>query len=768
MLAESDAPQQGSALDAAKNHILLGPAPDWMTPCPLRLDFKPKQPGHVTHLLASKQLHADKRQTLVHTAIRLETIQAVQSQAQARVPFDPRTQTLTLHWLRIHRDQTVFDRTALENLRCVQRETDGFISPGGLTLVLVLEDVRPGDVLELCYSLEEQPSLLPDHCGCWFALPEAAPLGNLYFSIRFNAARPMRWLSSAPDLQPAVTHQGAETLWVWTRENFPALRAEENTPSWYISYPWIQVSDCPDWETVANAFALAWEQNQAEPDLAAIAPEIPAGEGGILQQTEKAIQWVQDQFRYLAGDRELDGQPPAPPAVVARRRFGDCKDLSVLLMFLLNRLGLESRLVLVNSKFRKSLAGLLPMPGLFNHVVVEYKARGEIRWVDATAKGQGGGSLNRGICDFGVGLPVARSGSELLEAPATALEANVYQIKESVLLDTAGSPSVLGIVVTARGSHAEELRREFEAHGADTVARRRLQVCMDRFIDVQRAGVMEFRDNRTENEFFLAEIFEIRNFLKPDTHSSWFRLEVAAEAVAGLLPLPVSGSRHTPFALPHPCHVVHILEVYCVALPPAIVQQRTIENPWLQFTRLRKTLAGYWTVTTTLSTLADAVPPEGIEEYRDAVREIRAQCAWSLLVPAGQDRPHQRSDFGRLPALWEASSSVPHHALKTLPARNTASTRPASLAQGHTGVSTPSAARERDPSAPAGPQPEIRYRRRKRHRRHHREHRRAVIWQAILGALLVVAILLLALSLFKKASGYLPPVKPPVTELPNQ
>ena len=81
----------------------------------------------------------------------------------------------------------------------------------------------------------------------------------------------------------------------------------------------------------------------------------------------------------------------------------------------------------------------------------------------------------------------------------------------------------------------------------------------------------------------------------------------------------------------------HILEVYCVALPPAIIQQRTIENPWLQFTRLRKTLAGNWTVTTTLATFTDAIPPDGVDEYREAVREIRSQCKWSLLVPAGQD-----------------------------------------------------------------------------------------------------------------------------------
>jgi len=751
MLADSVAPQQGQALDATKDHVLLGPAPDWMTPCPLRLDFKPKQPGHVTHLLASKQLHAEKRQTIVHTALRLETIQAVQSESQGRVPFDPRTQKLTLHWLRIHRGETVFDRTALENLRCAQREVDGFIPSGRLTLMLLLEDVRPGDVLELCYSVEEQPLLLPEHCGSWFALPEAAPLGNLYFSIRFDAVRPMRWLSSAPDLQPVETRRGAETLWVWARENFPGSRPEERTPPWHISYPWIQVSDCPDWETVAAAFAQAWEQDPAGTDLAAIAPEIPAGEGGILRQTDTAIQWVQDQFRYLAVDGELDGQPPAAPAVVARRRYGDCKDLSVLLMLLLKRLGLESRLVLVNTKFRKSLAGLLPMPSLFNHLVVEYQARGETRWVDATAKGQGGGSLNRLIHDFGVGLPVAPSGSELLEAPAPGVEASAYQIKESVLLDTAGSPSILGIVVTARGRHAEDLRREFEDHGAETIARRRLQTCVDRFIDVQRVGAMEYRDNRTDNEFFLAEIFEIKNFLKSDAQSNWYKLEVAAEAVAGLLPLPVSASRHTPFALPHPCHVVHILEVYCVALPPAIVQQRTIENPWLQFTRLRKTLAGYWTVTTTLSTLADAVPPEGIDEYREAAREIRAQCAWSLLVPAGQERPHQRSDFGRLPASWEASAAAPHHAVKALPARKTGSPRPASLMQLQKELEVPAASGTgaRDPATAAGPQKEIRFRRRKRQRRRHSESKRVIIWQAILGAVLIVVALLLACHFIK-------------------
>jgi hypothetical protein len=310
MLAESTVQPKDNTLDAAKERIHIGAAPDWIVPCSFRLDFKPKQPGHVTHLLSCKQIHAEKRQTFVHTAIRLETTQAVQNEAQGRIAFEPRTQSFILHWLKIH-------RAALENIHCVQTETDGFMAPSRLTLILVLEGVRPGDVLELCYTIEEQPLLLTEDCGCLFALPEGAPLGKLYFSVRFADARQFDWEASAPDLQPVETQHGGEILWVWARDNFPGVRAEENTPPWHITYPWIQVSDCPDWETVSAAFAEAWDVDKANADLAAVTPEIAAGEGGILQQTEKAIQLVQDQYRYLAVDGGLDGQPPTAPEVVA-------------------------------------------------------------------------------------------------------------------------------------------------------------------------------------------------------------------------------------------------------------------------------------------------------------------------------------------------------------------------------------------------------------------------------------------------------------------
>jgi transglutaminase-like putative cysteine protease len=469
----------------------------------------------------------------------------------------------------------------------------------------------------------------------------------------------MQWRSSVPDWQPAEKQDNDEVLWIWTRDNYPGLQPEEDTPDWYIAHPWIQISDCPDWGTISAAFTEAWEEDEDDDAVRETAGEIAAGEGGILQQTERAIQMVQDEYRYLAVDWELDGQPPMEPGVVVRRRYGDCKDLSFLLLHLLKRLGVQARLVLVNTVLRKSVAELLPAPGVFNHLLVEYQIRGETRWVDATLKRQGGGSLNRVIRDYGAGLPVAGPSSDLVEPPNGSVQSSVYELKESILLDTSGAWSWLAVVVAASGSHAEALRQELESEGLEALAKKRLRLCVDRFTSARRVGALEYRDDRAANEFFLAEIFEIKGFLTFDPKSKWYKLELPNDYAVNLLKVPDSGPRRTPFALPHPCNVVHTIELHSLALPPAVVQQRSIESEFLHFTRLRKTLAGNWTMTLTLSTLADAVPPESLDKHRNTIGEIREQSVWSILVPAGDPRPHQRGDFGALPVSWEPTFSMP-------------------------------------------------------------------------------------------------------------
>src|SRR4029079_8000675 len=110
----------------------------------------------------------------------------------------------------------------------------------------------------------------------------------------------------------------------------------------------------------------------------------------LVPCVNRAIEMVQDEFRYLSVNLELGGQIPAPAETVIRRRYGDCKDLAFLLVRLLRALDVSARPVLVHVQWRKSIAGMLPSSNLFNHVVVEFEVENEKRWVDCTMKCQGG------------------------------------------------------------------------------------------------------------------------------------------------------------------------------------------------------------------------------------------------------------------------------------------------------------------------------------------------------------------------------------------
>jgi hypothetical protein len=79
---------------------------------------------------------------------------------------------------------------------------------------------------------------------------------------------------------------------------------------------------------------------------------------------------------------------------------------------------------------------------------------------------------------------------------------------------------------------------------------------------------------------------------------------------------------------------------------------------------------------------------------------------------------------------------------------------------------TPSAVRTTTDES--GARVEIRYRRKKRHRRRSRETKKAIIWQAVVGFVLVVILMLLAIEFARKTSSKIIRQAPSPDELEQQ
>ena len=538
---------------------------------------------------------------------------------------------------------------------------DRFVIMGWFTLLMVLDDVRAGDILEFSYTIETQSSLFPDLGAYFFTLPQGVPVGSYYFGVQFNTARQRKWKSSAADLAPVERHENGTTFWEWSGDKYFGLKPEINTPSWHISYLWIQVSDFSDWQTIATELSKAWATEAADETVSEIAREIAGQEPALISRVEKAIRLVQDDCRYLSINLELGGQIPTPPGVVARRRFGDCKDLSFLLANLLKKLGVEAKPVLVNTYLRKSVANFLPMPSLFNHAIVEFESEGEKRWIDTTFKDQGGGPFNRIIPDYARGLPIDLSTSGLINQPQISGQSNLFDLREYILLDTSNASSLMDVTVRAEGAQAELLRQQLKKLGLEEWSKQRLQGIVNRFRNGKRIEALKYRDDRAANSFTLTEVFEVNFFLGAHSNPKLCRFNLPGNVMSSVLALPQKGERRTPFALPYPCQISYMVNVDCLGIQRTRLNDPRVDlsDSFVQFSRHDDAGHGYFLMKLSLVTKADSVPAEQVQKHGELVEKIARAASRELSLMRGYSRSRPKLSFGELPAISDGIKPRP-------------------------------------------------------------------------------------------------------------
>jgi len=640
----------------ARSRISQSPVAGWVVECTFNPEFKPATEAPVTFLLSDTQIHAEQHEVFTHQVVRLATMEAVQHWSQWRLQFEPKTQTVTLHTLKVRRGDVEIDQLKLEKVHLLQREEglERFVIHGWFTLLMVLEDVRPGDVLDFSYTIQSQKSMFPNQGGYFFTLPQGITVGKYHFSALFNVSRSRKWKSSATDLTPVETREDDMIFWEWSRKNSAGQKPEVNTPAWSVPVPWIQVSDFADWQVIAAGIAEAWMVQDDGAAIAEIASDIEKKEPEVAARIERAIRLVQDECRYLSVNLEFGGQTPTPPETVAKRRFGDCKDLSFLLAKLLKKLGVEARPVLVHSFLRKSIGDFLPLPSLFNHAIVEVELEGKRRWIDATFKSQGGGVLNRIIPDYGMGLPIGGRAEGLVKAPPIEEQPDQFDLREHILLDTSGGASLMEVTLQTEGSQAEILRRQIENAGVEETGKQRLQVMANRFGSATRIGALQYRDDRAANRFILVEVFEIKFILGRHPNDRLCRFALPGNWLVGVLGVPQKDlARRTPFALPYPCHINYKADIDS----PAIQKMRLndpeghIKSAYVEFKRNSRAGNGYFVMDLSLTTKADSVPPDQVEKHREVLERMWNEASRELFLPKEYVRPRQKPGFGDLPSV---------------------------------------------------------------------------------------------------------------------
>lgn len=602
----------------------IGPEPSWAEP--LALPEPEEVPTHqisngIHYLLSEEQLRVEPRETYGQFARKFLNETGVQNGSEIHIGVDPAYETLELHKVEVLRDGVWQQRLDPAIISVLQREADmeRFLLDGSYTVVVRLNDIRPGDILRYSFTMRGANPVMAGHFYHNFSAGWSHPCAHLRQRVLVPPGHPMVVKTHNTDLPARMRDVEGGTLYEWEARDLPATLVEDDVPFWQDVFPWVEMGDMDRWSQVVDWALPLYDFDQPLPPeleekLAALA-RLESAEEKILG----ALRLVQDDIRYFGTETGEHSYRPRAPSVVYAQRLGDCKEKTLLLGTLLRRLGFPAWPVLVSSGWGRGVENRLPSPVAFDHVILRTRLDGRDFDLDPTRNHQRGPLRSLGIGEYGRGL-VIRPGEDRLTAMEPSLESVPRStVEEIVELPQPGSetPAVFKVYTRMQGESAESARERFATESREALQERYKQFYAETYPSIEVAKPIRHADNQKENVFEFWEEYHIPDIWQPTKTAGQTLVSFYPHEVTSYLKKPALAGRRHPFSLPHPVDVslrtvVRLPEEWTVT--PTEFQE---ENPFfdLRYTVTRDGPAGA-VISSRFRSRADHVPSGKLKEYR--------------------------------------------------------------------------------------------------------------------------------------------------------
>lgn len=615
----------------------VGPTPDWVEPVvPEEVAPPPEQVSDgKQYLLFDTQTRVDgaDKVTFRHVAVKALNERGVEQAANIELSFDPSYQTLTLHAINLRRSGRVIGKLAAARVEVLQREAglESLIYDGTRTAHVFLEDVRVGDVVEYAYSLRGHNPVFAGRHFSGFSLQYGVPVARLHARLLWPAGRPMHWrrLNAAPE--PVVATVGAHQAYTWDLRGVAPRTVESDSPSWFDPYPAVQWSEFADWAAVRDWALPLYRRQTAGPRVQAAVRQLAAQHAEPAQRLAAALQYVQAEVRYLGIEVGPGSHAPNRPELVLERRYGDCKDKTLLLLTLLQGLGIEAAPALVHTQLRHTIEALQPSPGAFNHVLVRARVDGQTFWLDPTRPPQRGQLAQLTQSDFGLALVVAPDTRGL--SPMAGERARLHRREIRATLDASGGvsqPARYTVATTAHGAAAESLRASLDMNSREALQKQYLNFYSNYFGAVDVTAPLAVEDDVQGNRLTVTEHYLLKEFWKRSDGQARVDGQIEVPDLSEHLRRPASLVRHAPLALSHPARLDLVTEVQLPGAWNIKPETANVEDAAFRFKRQTQWDASHRRLTFTdhYESLADHVPPDQLARYASNLEKARVDSSY--------------------------------------------------------------------------------------------------------------------------------------------
>jgi len=598
----------------------VAPPAKWVVPIPFdpRAKLEDVDPSLETRwILKDRQINAQSNESFNHEVRQVLTPAGVDFGSRISINYDPSYQLLTFHWVRIWRGTNSLNRLDPDKIQVNQRgqDTDTLLFNSEKTALLLLEDVRVGDIIDYAYSVQGGNPVFAGSFSGRVEVQARHPVARFTTRLLWPAARHLFVQDHGTDIKyTGVRKDNGLIEFAWSLANVPGLRVEPSLPIWYQPMPWVQLSEFQKWSDV-NQLALGLFTNATplSPELMRKINEwkhLPDREAQVLAP----LRFVQDEIRYLGIEDGASGYKPASPSTVFARRFGDCKDKSFLFATILRALGIEAWPTFVNTKLRQTVFDLHPSAAVFDHVITQVNLDGQSYWLDATANYQRGPLAVRSWPNYGYGL-VVRPGTTALTpiAPCPVLPRTT--VSHYFRLGLVDQASTLKVVTIAEGPDADQLRAYYATTTSNEIERANLNYQAKFYSDIAPTAPLIYTDNDQQNKIEVDEFYSLGKIWSRLPDEAFYHCRVFPENIETAMKPPLLSVRTMPLGVAYPEHQFFHAEAFVPNGALVAPDDQTIENPAFYFHRFVSVAGQTVILDYEYRALADAVLPEAVPTY---------------------------------------------------------------------------------------------------------------------------------------------------------
>jgi len=453
-----------------KNFSVFKNEPTWLQKIKVvdkKLSEKDIQDGYYL-FLSETQTNVETKEYYQHTIREISSGSGVQNGSEISISYDPSYEQLIFHKLLVWRNNKPINQLNAKKFKIIQKEKElsRFIYSGLFTAYLILDDIRKGDRIEYSYTLKGSNPVFPKFSTTIY-FESGHRIVNVYRNLIYSSKREInvKNFNKVPQLKKSF-HNGMSIM-EWQSSMTEVHPDYDDQPSDYDPFGRVQISEYRNWKEIVD-----WGLSLQKYDLTKSkiindkVAELKRLAGNNSQKYfELATRFVQDEVRYMGIEIGEYSHRPNTPDKILQQRYGDCKDKSTLLCYLLNANNIKAYSVFLNTYLEKGTSALLPSPTVFNHEVVRVEFDDRNIYIDPTISDQRGSILKIDFPYEANVLIIKPGTSSLTTTPSRSLGKTKTEAVFNVADTIKSAKTYLRIVTTYTHNYANDYRNKLSEDG---------------------------------------------------------------------------------------------------------------------------------------------------------------------------------------------------------------------------------------------------------------------------------------------------------------